>query len=348
MVACLVLLVTACGGDSDEESSGGEAGASGEADLTLLMAFVHSMDAVQYYFADDLGYFEQCNLDVTMKTAANVGNPTQLVVNDAVDYAIIDPLTYISARHRGIPIVAIAQDTARTGVSYFSLEETGIESPEDLPGHVAGVNPGNDNLWFLRQIMKDNLSPEEQEQVEIVPTNFSITPLLSGRVDVYSTWTTDESWHVAEVDEGFDFNIIKSFEHGIRTMGNVIITKQERLEENPDEVRRFLAAVSAGLEQVVPENADAAVEAALKRIDKDVTPEIETRVYEEFLQLQQNPLWEEQGVGWHDPEAYSQTQDFLVENGELDEALPVEELYTTEVLEEVFVDGKADLDAVCA
>lgn len=347
LLASLVLIAAACGGDSEEGSDAGADGTGGADDVTLLMAFVHSMDAVQYYLADDLGYFEQCDVDVTMRTAANVGNPTQLVVSDAVDYAIIDPLTYISAVHRDVPIVAIAQDTARTGVSYFSLKETGIEGPEDLPGHIVGVNPGNDNLWFVRQIMKENLSPEEQENVDIVPTNFSINPLLSGRVDAYSTWTTDESWHVAEEEEGFEFNVIKSYEHGIRTMGNVIITKQERLEEDPEGVSRFLAAVSAGLEEVVPENADIAVEAALKRIDKDVSAEIEERVYDEFLLLQQNPLWEEKGVGWHDPEAYGQTQDLLLENGELDEALPVEELYTTEVLEEVFVDGKADLEGVC-
>lgn len=346
LLAGLFLAASACGSDSGADGSA--EGAGSEEDVTLLMAFVHSMDAVQYYFADDLGYFEQCGIDVTMKTAANVGNPSQLVVSDAVDYAIIDPLTYISAVHRGIPIVAIAQDTARTGVSYFSLAEAGIDSPDDLPGHTVGVNPGNDNLWFLKEIMSENLTPEEQEQVNIVPSNFSINPLLSGRVDAYSTWTTDESWHVAEVSEGFEFNVIKSFEHGIETMGNVIITKRDRLQENPEEVRRFLTAVSAGLEEVVPENADMAVESALKRIDKDVSPEIEKRVYEEFLQLQQNPLWEEKGVGWHDPKAYEQTQDFLIDNGELDEALPVEELYTTEVLEEVFVDGKADLEGICA
>lgn len=345
VLAAMVLVAGACGEESDPGTSAESAG--GETDLTLLMAFVHSMDAVQFYFADDLGYFEQCGLDVTMKTAANVGNPTQLVLSDVVDYAIIDPLTYISAIHRGLPIVGIAQDTARTGVSYFSLKETGIESPDDLPGHVVGVNPGNDNLWFIKSIMANELSPDEVDQVEIVPTNFSITPLLSGKVDVYSTWTTDESWHVAEVDEDFEFNVIKSYEHGIQTMGNIIITKKERLEESPDEVRRFLAAVSAGREEVIPENADAAVEATLKRIDKDVSAEIEMRVFEEAYLLQVSPLWEEKGVGWHDPEAYEQTQQLMLDNDVIEEAIPVEELYTTEILEDVFVDGKADLEGIC-
>lgn len=345
LLSSMLLVASACGSDSGGEAGGTAEG--GETDVTLLMAFVHSMDAVQFYFAEDLGYFDQCGLDVTMKTAANVGNPTQLVISDAVDYAIIDPLTFISAMHRGLPIAGIAQDTARTGVSYFSLKDTDIEAPEDLPGHRVGVNPGNDNLWFIKEIMRNELSPEDEQQVDIVPTNFSITPLLTGNVDVYSTWTTDESWHIAEENEGFEFNVMKSFEHGIRTMGNIIITKSERLEESPEEVRRFLAAVSAGREEVVPENRDEAVEAALKRIDKDVTPEIEERVFDEAHLLQVSPLWEEKGVGWHDPEAYEQTQQLLLDNGELEEALPVEELYTTEVLEDVFVDGKADLQGVC-
>jgi hypothetical protein len=53
------------------------------------------------------------------------------------------------------------------------------------------------------------------------------------------------------------------------------------------------------------------------------------------------------GAGWHNPDGYAQTQDFLVDNGEITEPLPVDQLFTTEVLEEVMVDGEPQIDQVC-
>lgn len=338
------LVLAACGGRA-EDSSGAAAGA--KEDVDLLLAYLHDMVAVQYYFAKDFGYFDQCGIDVNYKTAAEVENPAQLVVAKTVDYAIIDPLTYISSRHRGLPIVAIAQDTARTGVAYVSLEKTGIDDPEDLPGHNVGVNPGGDNLWFLQKIMQDHLTAEQVEQVNIVPAGFSIQPLMTGSIDVYTAWITDSSLN-SLMAEGQDFNLIRAFDYGIKTMGNVIVTHEETLEENPDQVRHFLAAVSAGLEDVVPANRDKAVDSALKRIEDDISPEVERSIFDSLLELLQDPVWDERGVGWHSPDAYAQTQDFLLENGEISEALPVEELYTEEVLEQVFKDGQVDLQSACS
>ncbi|MPZ69214.1 MAG: PhnD/SsuA/transferrin family substrate-binding protein [Actinobacteria bacterium] len=340
----VVFILASCAQDDGDETS---SAAGGKDKVNVLLAFVHGIDFVHYYLAEDLGFFDRCGLDVELKTAANVENPAQLVVGGAVDFALIDPITTISAVHRELPLVAIAQDTARTGVTYYSLKETGIESPADLPGHTIGLNPGGDNVWFLEKIMEDNLTPEQIEQVTIVPSDFSINPLLTGRVDGYSTWTTDAAVSVAEQD-GFELNGLKAYDYGIRTTGNLLVTNKEHLSgDQLDLTTRFLAAVSAGLEQLTPENTEAAVDAALSRMDEAPSREAMASVYEALLDLQENPLYDENGVGWHDPFAYEQTQDFLLDNGEVSELLPVEQLYTTEVLEEIFTDGKVDLDKVC-
>jgi NitT/TauT family transport system substrate-binding protein len=340
------LVSSSCNG-SDEPSQGeGTTEEAPKDNVKFLLAFVHDMVAVQYYLAEDLGYFDQCGIEIEYQTAAEVENPGQLILQGAVDIGILDPLTYISGVHRGLPYVAIAEDTARTGVAYVSLKETGIEGPQDLPGHTVGVNPGGDNLWFLEKIMEDNLTPEQQAQVNIVPAGFSIQPLIAGSIDVYTAWTTDSALNSLK-HEGYEFNEIRAKEYGIETMGNVIVVSNETLEENPDMVRRFLAAVSAGFQSLTPENQEQAIDSALERIGEDIPREVEASIYEQLLELQQDPVWDQMGVGWHNPAAYEQTQDFLLANGEITEELPVEQLYTTEFLEQVIVDGQPQVDEVC-
>jgi NitT/TauT family transport system substrate-binding protein len=344
LLVSFVVLAAGCGGS--DAGNDGENGADQPDQVKFLLAFVHDMVAVQYYFADDFGYFEQCGIDIEYQTAADVENPGQLILAGAVDIGILDPLTYISGLNRGLPYVAIAVDTARTGVAYVSLKETGIEGPEDLPGHTVGVNPGSDNLWFLEKIMEDNLSPEQQEQVNIVPAGFSIQPLLAGSMDAYTAWTTDSALNTLK-HEGTEFNEIRANEHGIQTMGNVIVVSEKTLEEKPDMVKRFLAAVLGGFGELTPENEEKAIDSALERIGEDIPREVEASIYQQLLELQQDPVWDEMGAGWHNPDGYAQTQDFLVDNGEITEPLPVDQLFTTEVLEEVMVDGEPQIDQVC-
>jgi NitT/TauT family transport system substrate-binding protein len=341
----LTLVASACRSPGDEPRPGQEGDAPTER-VKFLLAFVHDMVAVQYYFAEDFGYFDQCGIDIEYQTAAEVENPAQLIVAGAVDIGILDPLTYISGVHRGLPLVAIAEDTARTGVSYVSLKETGIEGPEDLPGHTVGVNPGGDNLWFLEKIMQDNLTPEEQEQVKIVPAGFDIRPLMTGNFDVFTAWTTDSSLNSLK-HEGQEFNEIRANEHGIVTMGNVIVVSEETLEERSDMVTRFLAAVTGGFQEVTPENEEQAIDSALARIGEEIPREVEASIYGRLQELFQDPVWEEMGAGWHNADAYAQTQQFLLDNGEISEEMPVEELYTTEFLEQVYEDGVSQVDEVC-
>jgi NitT/TauT family transport system substrate-binding protein len=349
ILAIFALVSASCGGSDEDPQEGSDGGATEAAPkdhVKFLLAFVHDMVAVQYYLAEDLGYFDQCGIEIEYQTAADVENPGQLILGGAVDIGILDPLTYISGVHRGLPYIAIAEDTARTGVAYVSLKETGIEGPQDLPGHTVGVNPGGDNLWFLEKIMEDNLTSEQQGQVNIVPAGFSIQPLIAERIDVYTAWTTDSALNSLKHD-GYEFNEIRAKEHGIETMGNVIVVSTDTLEENPDMVTRFLAAVSAGFQSLTPENQEQAIDSALERIGEDIPREVEASIYQQLLELQQDPVWDEMGVGWHNPGAYAQTQEFLLANGEITEEMPVEQLYTTEVLDQVIAGGEPRIDEVC-
>lgn len=351
----VVILLAACaqrGGDSSEEAGGGGTGEKQE--VTLLLSFLHGVLNSHYYLAEDLGYFDQCGFDVELLPALEIDNPLSVLLAGRVDYAVIDPLQAVSAAYQGLPAAVIQADLASTPMSYVSLAEVGIEEPADLPGHVVGTVPGGDSEWFLQVIMED-LPAEERERVQLVKIGFDIKPILSGKVDAQSVFPTDPTYATMKV-EGTDFNIFAAKDYGINTHGNVLVTSEKTLEEDPDSVTRFLAAISAGLEASLdPANAERAVELTQEKVSQEgvqdvLSTDVGLFLYDLIDEFRSDPEWDENGVGWNKEEAWAQAQDILVQFGQIPEGdeLPVEELYTNEVLEKVFADGpEVDLDKVC-
>jgi ABC-type nitrate/sulfonate/bicarbonate transport system substrate-binding protein len=177
LLLAVMLMASTCtrGAPATPVSSNGQ---QTVAQVTMLLPFLNELDAAQYYFAQDFGYFHQCGLNVDIKPGAGVQNPGAALLEGKVDFAVLDPLTYIAGLARGLPYVAISEDTAVSGMAYVSLAQTGITSPQNLPGHIVGLQPGSDNLWYLQKIMSDILTSQQQSDVHIVPGGYTIKPLL--------------------------------------------------------------------------------------------------------------------------------------------------------------------------
>jgi NitT/TauT family transport system substrate-binding protein len=360
-----ILVLSACGGgsgasgasgDADGTSTAGETGAeqapigdqktdagdesSAGEEVTLLLSFLPDMVAIQHLIADDLGYYEQCGFDFEYQSAAEVENPLQLLVGGAVDYAVIDPLSYVSGVAKGLPVMAIAEDSAKTPISWASLAETGVEGPQDLPGKTVGIQPGLDSALYFEYVLENELTPEQADQVKEVPVGFDIQPLLAGSVDVITLWPTNANINLLQA-EGQEFDLIRASDYGIEVAGNLLVTTTQRVEENPDQVLRFLTAVTGGqLASLDPENGELALEVVVRELGEELPMEVGLAMYEEVGKLKRDPVWDKEGVGLNRENNYEQLNDFLVQAGEIDEPVPLEQLYNNDFLSEIFPDGR--------
>jgi NitT/TauT family transport system substrate-binding protein len=344
LVVLAAVVATACGGAG--KSGQAEKTKEGNDKVSLLLSFLPDMIGIQYLLAQDMGHFKQCGIDFEAKSAAEVENPLQLLVSGSVDYAVIDPLSYVSAIHKGLPVIAIATDTPKTAVAYASFADKGVATPADLPGHRVGVQPGLDSQLFLDHIIKE-LPESERKKVKTAPVGFDLRPLLTGSVDVITLWPTNTNISEEEA-KGKKFNLIKASEHGVNVPGNLVVTTKARVEKSPDQVKRVLAAFTAGqAASLDPANTDRAVDVVLRNIESDIPREVEADIYKKVGELKQDPAWTEKGMGWNTTEAYAQTQTFLKEAGEIDKELPVESLFTNKFLEELN-SGGFSLDKACS
>jgi NitT/TauT family transport system substrate-binding protein len=347
----VVLLVVGCSGNNnaDSQQSGGPAPTT---HVNFLLAYLPDMIADHYLLAQHFGDFQTCGIDIEFKSAADVSNALQLLITGGVDYAVVDPFTYISGLAKGLPIMAIGEEVARTGVTYVSLAETGITGPQDLPGKVVGVSPGLDNELYLKQIMRENLTPAQQAEVRFVPSGNSIQPLLTGQIDLASEWFVNTNVQAAQA-RGIELNFLNALDFGIAVPGNVIVTTTRRIQENPDEVRRVLAATAAGqYESLDASNADLAVQLVTDAMGADqvAPPGVEKAIYTEVQKLKEAPEWTQYGPMWNIAEGYTQAEDFLVQAGQLqsDQVLPPDQMFTNEFLQQIYSSGEHfDLASVC-
>jgi NitT/TauT family transport system substrate-binding protein len=332
------------------ESSPTSSNASAHDEVTFLLPFLNEVDASEYYFINDFGYANQCGFDLTIQEGGGP-NPGAVLLTGKVDFAVIDLPSFVAGVSRGLPYIGIGLDLGHTGVSYLSYKETGIEGPQDLPGHIVGVQPGSDELWYLEAIMKQVLTPEQQQTVEIVPSGNSVRPLITHTVDVYALWSN--SSEVASLRaQGAEFNIIHASDY-VQAMGDIIAVSKTTLAERPDLVRRFVAAWTAALAKVTPENFDFAMRSAVPRIgaEGESRPKAVFQImWDETMKLEQRDNWETQGRGAIDPAGIEEMQSFLMEQGKIDQVLPANQFYDNSVIESVYGKGQPrqpQIDEVC-
>jgi ABC-type nitrate/sulfonate/bicarbonate transport system substrate-binding protein len=352
-LATMTLVTVGCGNGSDGDTAGNSGGNSLE-HVNYLLAYLPDMIADHYLLAQHNGDFKTCGIDFEYKSAADVSNALQLLITGGVDYAVVDPFTYISGLDKGLPIMAIGEEVARSGVTYVSLAKENITSPEDLPGKTVGVSAGLDNELYLKQIMAENLTPAQSAEVKLVPSGNSLQPLLTGQIDLSSEWFVNTNVQAVEA-KGIKLNYLNALDYGIAVPGNVIVTTQKRIQEDPDQVRRVLAATAAGqYESLDPANADLAVQLVTDAMGaSEIAPAgVEKAIYGEVRKLKEAPEWTENGAMWNIAAGYTQAEHFLVQAGQMDsgDVLPADQLFTNDFLQQIYAKSPGtnfDLTSVC-
>merc|ERR1711969_398066 len=111
-------------------------------ELSLQLKWVTQAQFAGYYVAADKGFYEEEDLDVTIKPGGPDIAPVQVLLGGGADVMVDWLPSALAARENGAPIVNIAQPFKSSGLMLTCLKEHGIESPEDFPGHTLGT-------WFF-------------------------------------------------------------------------------------------------------------------------------------------------------------------------------------------------------
>ncbi len=307
----LALGLAACGEKSEEETGKTEA-------LSLTLDFYPNPDHAGIYMAQKLGYFKEAGLDVEIQTPSDPAAPLKLLAAGRTDLAISYEPELILAREQGLDVKAVAALVNRPLTSMIWLKKSGIQGVGDLRGKTiatAGI-PYQDA--YLKTILgRAKLSSSD---VKTVNVGFGLLPaLLGGKAQAMLGGFSN----VEGVDlrlRGTDPVVTPVDELGVPTYDELVLAAQgKRLQEDPQAIRLFIAALARGT-AAAAKNPQAAAK-ALEEANPDLDPKLTKAELAVTLPLLNSAAGGKQPYGYMDPALWGEFSGWMRDN-ELIDGLP--------------------------
>ena len=287
-------------------------------DLTLQLKWVTQAQFAGYYVALEQGFYEEEDLNVTIKPGGPDIAPVQVLLGGGADVMVDWGPSALAAREKGAPIVNIAQPFASSGLMLTCLKEHNINSPADFPGKTLGTWFFGNEIPLLSWMGKLGYATDGSEGgVTIQKINFNVDPLLQKQVECATTMTYNEYWQV--IDAGLtpdDLVVFKYEDEGISTLEDGLYVTEDTLadEAKAEQLVRFVRASMKGWKWA-EENPDAAADIVLEYDNTGAqTEKHQRRMMGEIAKLTAG------SNGTLDPAAFDRTVAITMEGGMITKA----------------------------
>jgi NitT/TauT family transport system substrate-binding protein len=255
-LAAMALVLVACGDDTGTPDGDGATTAPAEEctepdPVRLQLQWFAQSQFAGYYVAQDLGFYEEQCLDVTILEGAVEIVPQQVLATGGAEFGLAWVPKALVSRDAGADIVNIAQVFERSGTLEVSWADSGISEPADWAGKTVG-NWGFGNEFELTAA----INRFGVEDVELVGQDFTMTALLNNELDAAEAMIYNEYAQVLEAvnpDTGElyqpeDLSVIDFNEVGTAMLQDAVWVNAEWIAEegNEDIAVRFLTASFQG------------------------------------------------------------------------------------------------------
>ena len=190
------------------------------------------------------GYYKDAGLDVTIIQGNGSGNTAQLVANGRAQVAYADAVAVSQLIAKGAPMKVVATVYQSNPNAVMSLKKTGIKSVADLKGKKVGVPSGSSQTTMLPLLLKSNNLKESDINMIDMPVASMVPALLQGQVD--AVLGSIDAYQIQAEAQGAQLDVYKFADHGVPTVSTSIFVSNSYLKENPDVVRKFIAASLKG------------------------------------------------------------------------------------------------------
>lgn len=233
-----------------------------------------------FWIALDKGYYEEEGLEVKLLPGGLDSSPLKAVVSGYVDIGQAGGLEQlIIAIDEGLPVRAIASFHRDTPHALISLNKNPILKPSDFTEKTIAVAFGDAAEILLNTYIKK--TGIEGDKVKFVPFRFDLTPLIDGRVDAITGFSTDQP--ATLYNKGLTPVVLRYSDVGIRSYGYTFFCSQSTLAKDSKHVDAFLRASRRGWSEAF-EHPDEAVTIMIKYFS-NLQLEIENKKFKLIREL---------------------------------------------------------------
>ncbi|MCK6210095.1 ABC transporter substrate-binding protein [Georgenia sp. EYE_87] len=245
IAAASVLATTAACGSS--AGSAPEAEGSAAETIPLTVGILTSLDVAPAYLAEELGMFDEHGLDVTFEIAEGGAALLPSVVSGQYDIGFSNPVSLAVARGRGMDVTIIAAGSASLNEEpdYSAVLVNGqstLTSAKELEGKTVAVNTlaGNAYVTTRQSIRAAGGDPDKVNFVELNYPDM-VPALAESRVDAAFAVEPFVSLHKDAGNKVLSWPFLDTSPNNV---AGVYFAMQQTVEQQPDAVERFTAAIS--------------------------------------------------------------------------------------------------------
>ncbi len=236
-------------------SSGGSARAQKDK-VAVQLKWVTQAQFAGYYAAKAKGYYDQVNLDVTIRPGGPDIIPEQVVLGGQAQFGINWLPSLLATRDKGGKIVNVAQVFTRSGVTELTWKDSNLDQFCQLKGKKVGVWLGGNEFEQFAALQKCGIDPYDKGDVTIVAQPFDMQLFVKRQIDAASAMTYNELAQVLEVKNPKtgklyqlgDLNVISMEDAGTAMLEDGVFVRGDWIsdEKNQDIAKRFLKASFKG------------------------------------------------------------------------------------------------------
>jgi NitT/TauT family transport system substrate-binding protein len=257
LIAAVLLAVTACTGGASPSASSAPTEAPSEAATATLeptqipvetvqaqLDFTISATAGPLLWGVDQGIFEKHGIEFDLLPGEGSDLALQQIDAGNVDFAFIDGSNYIQARVAGVTETTAVYALQNISTTAIASKEQ-LNEPEDMVGKSFGTVPQSSGRVKIPLVLELNDVDPDQVPIELMDFSVLYPTLFEGSIDtaevgVPGSW---EGAFIAARNQGITLYVKLISDWGYRDYSKVLIVGDRLIDENPDLVRRMVAAI---------------------------------------------------------------------------------------------------------
>ena len=190
------------------------------------------------------GFYKDLGLDVTLVEGNGSGNTVQLVANNRVQIAYADAVTISQMIAKGAPMKIVSTIYQSNPSAVLALKKTGIKSVKDLVGRKVGVPSASSQTTMLALFFAANGMKESDVTLIDMPVSSMVPSLLQGQVD--AILGSIDAYQIQAEAQGAQLDSYLFATNGVPTVSTSMFAVDSYLKDNPDVVKKFVAASIKG------------------------------------------------------------------------------------------------------
>ena len=217
--------------------------ASAEDDVRLRLNWMYYGSHAPFSLGLDAGYYDEQDIDLDIRSGNGSSAAARLVANGDSDFAYGSCAATVTLAAQGAPLISVGVIDAMGTEAVIVRPDTGIETIADLEGQkiLTTANAGV-NTFFPLVLANAGLS-EDDVTIVNVPEGALISGYIQGPDDsVGILGGLDDKPSQIKTAGGPEPVTFPYSDYGVNQVGYCVVAHKDMVEENPELVKRFMAA----------------------------------------------------------------------------------------------------------